>query len=182
MADLPPLQPILRTRRLAILLAALAALAATDASARECRGLGPADTYLMPPAKYWGLPPAVRIHAMGCERYTEFVGVFTGDGGRSMQSENADCHLSGLWVPPLSTLPEQARGLAWLALHGNGLPEAGGFMIVCTGLDATSRQMVVVHERAHAEGWEHTDAGSRPMTRRAWRTAFDAWLQARGRK
>lgn len=155
---------------------------ASPADAAQCRGLGPADTYLMPPARYWGLVPAGRVHAMGCAELTEFRGVLRGLGGKALAAEATDCLVAGVWVPSLSTMPDEARAFAWLALHGNGLPEAGGVMIVCTGLDRTSRQMTIVHERAHAEGWEHAHRGSRWLTTRQWRAAFDAWMNTRGRK
>lgn len=182
MADLAPLQPITRSRRIAAMLAALLALAATDAGAAQCRGLGPRDTYLMPPPAYWGLPP-LRLHAMSCDAMTAMQGTIRGVGRDGLVAEYASCPVAALWIPSLSTVRNDAtRGLLSLALAYHHLPAGGGVMIVCTGLDATSRQMTLVHERAHAEGWDHADRGSRWMTRRQWRAAFDAWAQTRGRK
>lgn len=182
MAELAPLQPILRGRRIAALLAALLALAATDVGAAECRGLGPRDTYLMPPPKYWGLPP-LRLHPMDCDTMTAMQGTIRGVGRDGLSAEYAGCPVAALWIPPLSAVRDDTtRAVLSLALGYHHLPKAGGVMLVCTGLDRTSRQMSMVHERAHAAGWEHEDSGSRWMTARQWRAAFDAWAQARGRQ
>lgn len=62
MADLPPIQPITRTRRIAALIAALLALAATDAAARDCRDMGPGKQYTL---KQWlAAAPAALVRAV----------------------------------------------------------------------------------------------------------------------
>lgn len=163
MTDLPPLQPITRTRRIAALIAALLALAATDAGAADCRDMGPRTTLKMPPPSMWVRPPA-DFARVSCEDMSANYAAMHGRKLDSMRRENRDCHLLGAWL-------YDGDPLASMVFYPNA-----GRVVVCSGLSPAMELMVRVHENAHRQfGWRD-DGPGKQYTLAQWLKAAPARL------
>lgn len=163
MADLPPIQPITRTRRVAALIAALLALAATDAAARDCRDMSANATLKMPPPALWTKPPKA-FARVSCDDMSTNYAAMHGRKLASVARENADCHLLGAWL-------YDAGPLANMVFYPNA-----GQIVVCTGLSPAMELMVRVHENAHRQhGWRD-DGPGKQYTLKQWLAAAPAAL------